>query len=148
MTSHLHSITQILALEFLHQLSRVDEPEQILAITFTRKAASEMKERILHRLNDNDSLVKSIQQRDLDLDWQLKEMPQRLQIMTIDGFCHQLIKEFSQECDIPLNARLSDQPMFLYEEAIHQLMLKTRHPQSLNELLMQLLRKIVFVLRQ
>ncbi len=128
--------THLLIQRYLHLLTCVTEPEHILAITFTRKAAAEMKHRILKRLEENDALVAKIRKRDKDLNWQLKDMPQRLQIMTIDGFCHQITKEFSQECDIPLNARLADQPMFLYEEAIHQLMLKTRHPQSLNELLM------------
>lgn len=71
--------TELLVQRFLSLLKSVDQPEAILAITFTRKAASEMKERILKNLTDCGALS------------QIDVLEDRLRIMTIDAFCKEVV---------------------------------------------------------
>ena len=81
-------------------LATVDEPEEVLAITFTRKAAAQMRERVLLALQaaadgrgaDEPEAphAAAAWRRDRQRDWQLLASPARLRIMTIDAFCQTL----------------------------------------------------------
>ncbi len=101
--------TELLTQRILVLLAEaVERPEQILAITFTKKAAAEMRERVMRSLQQAASLPEPEREpqrsnwllsqrvlaRDHDLDWQLLQNPSRLRLQTIDGLCasinHQL----------------------------------------------------------
>ncbi|MFT4725714.1 MAG: ATP-dependent helicase/nuclease subunit A [Granulosicoccus sp.] len=96
--------TELLTRRVLTLLATVDEPEEILAITFTRKAASEMRQRVVATLvsvangsqpvNDYEaeghSLALTVLERDKERDWQLIKNPQRLNLRTIDALATQL----------------------------------------------------------
>jgi len=81
--------TKVLVDRYLNLLGAGVEPQRILAITFTRKAASEMRERILREAR-----------RDARLWAALRERLGDVAITTIDAFCLGLLREFPLEADL------------------------------------------------
>ena len=98
--------TSLLVQRFLVLLSRVDQPEAIVAITFTRKAAAEMRARIVTALEraatgeagatGHDRITfeaaRAALQRDRQLGWELRSNPARLRIQTIDSLCASIVQ--------------------------------------------------------
>ena len=94
--------TGLLIQRYLRLLATVDAPEEILAITFTRKAAAEMQGRVLHALDsarngevpaqEHERLTYDLAATSLmhseKLGWDLSENPGRLRIQTIDSLCN------------------------------------------------------------
>jgi len=91
--------TELLIQRYLVLLARVEIPEQVLAITFTRKAAAEMRRRVLMAIEEAAAgvppgephrattfqLATAVLQRSRELDWSLELQPQRLRIDTLDA---------------------------------------------------------------
>jgi ATP-dependent helicase/nuclease subunit A len=98
--------TGLLMQRYLRLLAEesVEQPEEVLAITFTRKATAELRSRILEKLEEahrNTPVDKPFEQetrefaqavltRDAALGWGLLENPQRLRIRTIDSVCAEI----------------------------------------------------------
>jgi len=91
--------TELLIQRYLALLASVEVPEQIVAITFTRKAAAEMRARILGALKnaaardmpaethrrETHALALQALRRDEEQGWEIIEQPQRLRIDTLDA---------------------------------------------------------------
>lgn len=126
--------TEILTQRYLRLLSTVTAPEQIIALTFTRKAASEMRERIILALQQaaaNKVATSAHQQATLDFarqalnrdslyQWNLLHQPNRLKIITIDSLCqsiNQAIPLLEQQIAY---AQITDKPEQHYLNAARQ----------------------------
>ncbi len=119
--------TELLTQRYLKLLSGVSEPEEIVAITFTNKAAAEMRGRVLQSLQDaadQQPVTQPHKQvtRQLALDalarsnsrhWDLLAQPARLRINTIDSLCSLLARQ------MPLLSRLGGQPAVSDDASIH-----------------------------
>src|SRR5436189_794621 len=87
---------RVLVDRYVNLLRAGVEPGHILAITFTRKAAAEMRQRIIDRLIEASRLSAA----DGALWRDLKERLGDIAIATIDAFCLSLLREFPLEADV------------------------------------------------
>ncbi len=123
--------TDLLTRRFLLLLSQVDEPGEIVAITFTRAAAAEMRHRILTELeraaaddapyDAGDFSMQSLARRALARShtrgWQLLELPAQLRISTIDTFCRELAIQQPLLTGLGGDLAIAEQPDDLYHRA-------------------------------
>ena len=84
--------THILTQRIIRQLSSGTSPSQIAAITFTNKAAQELKERIGRGVRDALHAAPGGSEEKKNLSAALRELD-RMQISTIHGFCRRLLAE-------------------------------------------------------
>jgi ATP-dependent helicase/nuclease subunit A len=96
--------TRVLVERYVNLLRAGIEPDNILAITFTRKAAAEMRQRIVDRLKEASRLSEFDAARWRDL----KERLGDIAVSTIDAFCLQLLREFPLEADVDPGFDLAD----------------------------------------
>lgn len=135
--------TEILTQRYLRLLSRVRNPEHIIALTFTRKAASEMRERIVLALQTTAAsppplsdhkqqtyqLAKQALAQSQALHWNILQHPSRLRIITLDSLCQSITQAIPLiEKHIPF-ATITEKPQsYFLQAANHCLRYALHHP--------------------
>jgi ATP-dependent exoDNAse (exonuclease V) beta subunit len=146
--------TELLIQRFLRLLAIVKRPEAIVAITFTRKAAGEMLDRILAALRAAEAgmpadkphlsitrnLAQQVLERNRELGWDLLDHPGRLRVQTIDSLCMTITGEMPWLARLGGMPRIEEDARRLYEEAAHQTLLECDpdYQQALTTLLRHL----------
>src|SRR5688572_12200799 len=152
--------TELLTQRILCLLAQVDEPEEVLAFTFTRKAAAEMRNRLLSYLQQATvtkpdefaalpthkqltlQLARDVLQRDTQQNWNLLANSKRLRINTIDSFNSYLTAL------LPLNSSFGARPQITTDmdtvlaQAIRETLAYLERPGQLSDALAVLLRHL------
>ena len=113
--------TRLLVSRYLNLLAQVARPEEILAITFTNKAADEMRERVIAELAGDSAVACAVGQRDRERHWDLESRPDRLKIQTIDSFAFMLARRQPVAAEFVAGVPVEDATS-LYEDAAQRLL--------------------------
>jgi ATP-dependent helicase/nuclease subunit A len=96
--------TRVLVDRFVNLLRAGVDPANVLAITFTRKAAAEMRDRVMAALREGAARGEIPPSR-----WRvLRDRTADLAIGTIDAFCLSLLVEFPLEADLDPGFQVAD----------------------------------------
>ena len=99
--------TTVLVTRYVNLLRAGVDPSNILAITFTRQAAAEMRDRIVRRLRRAAAAEAPPADRDR---WRgLRDRLGDVAVSTIDAFCLSLLREFPLEADLDPGFGMTDE---------------------------------------
>jgi ATP-dependent exoDNAse (exonuclease V) beta subunit len=144
--------TALLTQRFLALLATVDAPEEIIAITFTRKAAAEMRVRIMQALilaaeqrpvsgfeAQTRGLADAVLARDRLKEWSLMDQPARLRIMTIDALNGWIVRQIPWISGMGASPVIADDADELYRGAVRNVLLSASPNPVLRERITRLL---------
>ncbi len=125
--------TELLTQRFLALLAAVERPEALLAITFTRKAAAEMRNRILDALRqcadpssglrpETRALAEQVLQVDARQQWGLLRNPSRLRVLTIDALNQSLARRLPVLSGLGAGLGIDEDGIKLYRLAAERLL--------------------------
>jgi ATP-dependent helicase/nuclease subunit A len=124
--------TELLTQRMLSLLATVENPEEVIAITFTRKAAAEMSHRLLTGLQAatrepegplaphervSRELAQAVLENNRKRGWNLLQQPNRLRIRTIDSLCSELARQLPVLSGLGGGQQISEDPEALYRAA-------------------------------
>ena len=155
--------TELLTQRFLRLLACTpNNPEEIIAITFTKKAAAEMRERIIASLQSSLEeqpsephkqltwkLAQEAMQRDQQSQWNILANPNRLRIMTIDSLSMHINQFAPLLSGLGSQPRIMDDATALYQRATEALFQDQQTPgvrAALSTLLLQLDNRVEYAM--
>jgi ATP-dependent helicase/nuclease subunit A len=97
--------TRVLVDRYVRLLASGVDPRNILAMTFTRKAATEMRDRVLSTLHREAGAGRFTP----DVWTAIRARMHDVQISTIDGFCFGLLREFPLEAGVDPTFEVADE---------------------------------------
>lgn len=152
--------TELLMQRYLACLARVEQPESVLAITFTRKAAAEMRNRILGALQqaatlsveeiedrpahecESLNLARAVLETSEAMGWNVLDHPSRLQIRTLDSFCEAVAQRAPFKGLLGGAAEVTDDARPLYELAAQRVIDQLAEPGERGDAVATLLRHL------
>ncbi|WP_051938193.1 UvrD-helicase domain-containing protein [Ghiorsea bivora] len=140
--------TELLVQRILALLAIVQAPEEILALTFTRKAAAEMRERVIKALQTAETtskpqeahaqttwqLAQAALQQSQAKNWQLTQHPAQLRIMTLDAFASGLARQLPILSGFGQTPTTADFSEPLYQQAVQDLLVDANQKHAPDEL--------------
>ena len=113
--------TSLLVDRFVNLLKICKDPSECLAITFSKKAAFEMRYRVLQKIEQ----IIVAEQANLKVDelyYQVLDNPNKLQILTIDAFCASITQKMPILSKFGIDLKINEFPRKLYQEAVDKLL--------------------------
>ena len=146
--------TELLIQRFLQLLTVIKLPEEIIAITFTRKAAAEMRNRIVKTLEEAQhqpkpadhhkaltwTLAKAVIERNQQYEWQLEINSNRLRVLTIDALAYHITSQMPilSGFGAPLSTVEAEEADLLYQQAVEALLGLSEYSDLVGRLLLHL----------
>jgi len=123
--------TELLIQRYLKLLETVDSPDSVVAITFTRKAAGEMRARVIQALRKAEAgiapeahhervtyeIAHHVLDHDRRLKWNLLQNPAQMRIETIDALCAAITRRMPWLSRFGAMPDISEKAADLYREA-------------------------------
>ena len=123
--------TELLIQRYMKLLDTVETPDAVVAITFTRKAAAEMRARVLEALRQAESgsppsqqhelttfqIASAVLAHDRQLGWNLLDNPAQMRIETIDALCASITRRMPWLARFGAMPEIVEKADALYREA-------------------------------